>query len=164
MRSILRLPTDRQRDIGLVLLRAVVGAVFIAHGAQKLFVFGLDGLTGGFGQMGIPLASVVAPGVALLEFFGGMALVVGLLTRPVAAGLALTMLGAMVFVHLPAGFFLPDGYEFVLTLMGVAVALVVMGAGAYSVDAAIAGRGEGGAAASAGGAEEPSASRPRRVA
>jgi putative oxidoreductase len=132
---------ERQASAGLAVLRAVVGAVFIAHGAQKLFVFGLAGVTGAFGQMGVPFAEVVGPAVALLEFFGGLALVAGLLTRPVAVLLASTMLGALVLVHLPAGFFLPDGYEFVLTLLGGAAALAVTGGGAYSADAVLAGRG-----------------------
>ncbi|MEX1183555.1 MAG: DoxX family protein [Gemmatimonadota bacterium] len=72
-----------------------------AHGAQKLFVLGLPGLIEGFGVMGIPLADVAAPAVALLEFFGGIALFAGLFTPVVAAGLALVMLGALVLVHLP---------------------------------------------------------------
>jgi putative oxidoreductase len=138
--SIFSTTSDRQVSIGLGILRTVIGVIFIAHGAQKLFVFGLDGVAGAFGQMGVPLAGIAGPGVAFLEFLGGMALVSGLLTRPVAALLGLTMLGALVLVHLPAGFFLPNGYEFVLTLLGGSAALAVTGAGTYSADAVIAGR------------------------
>lgn len=124
----------------LAVLRVVVGTVFVAHGAQKLFVFGLAGVTGGFAGMGIPLPGITAPAVALVEFFGGLALIVGLLTRLTGVGLAITMLGALFLVHLPAGFFLPNGVEFVLTLASAAAALALSGPGAYSVDALLARR------------------------
>ena len=124
----------RRTDLGLTVLRVVAGLVFIAHGGQKLFVFGLDGVTAGFTQMGIPLAAVAAPMVALVEFFGGIALVVGLLTRLAAVGLAITMLGAIAFVHLASGFFLPNGSEFALTLFAASVALALTGAGDFSLD------------------------------
>ena len=127
-------PTSRHIDIGLAVLRVVAGLVFIAHGGQKLFVFGLDGVTAGFTQMGIPLAAVAAPLVALVELLGGIALVVGLLTRLAAVGLAITMLGAIAFVHLAAGFFLPNGSEFALTLLATAVALAFTGPGDFSLD------------------------------
>jgi putative oxidoreductase len=139
--SVLHEPTRRQLNLGLGILRGVVGAIFVAHGAQKLFVNGFAGVTGAFEGMGIPLAAVVAPAVSLLEFFGGLALVAGLMTRPAALGLAATMLGAMLLVHLPAGFFLPNGVEFVLALFGSSAALVLLGGGAYSVDARLARRG-----------------------
>ncbi|HSA55108.1 MAG TPA: DoxX family protein [Gemmatimonadaceae bacterium] len=136
-----RAHSDRQVDLALVVLRLIAGATFIAHGAQKLFVFGLDGVGAGFAQMGVPFAALAGPLVGLLEFFGGMALVLGLLTRPVALGLGFTMIGAIWFVHLPNGFFLPNGVEFVLALLGIAIALVLTGAGSYSVDARLATRG-----------------------
>lgn len=134
--------TSRQTTLALTILRAVTGTIFIAHGAQKLFVFGLAGVSGGFAQMGIPMADVVGPFVALLEFFGGIALVLGLLTRLASLGLAFNMLGALFLVHLKNGFFLPNGVEFVLLLFAASAALVVAGAGAFSVDALLARRTE----------------------
>lgn len=133
-------PTNRQIDTGLLILRLVIGALFIAHGAQKIFVFGLAGVSSGFAHMGIPLAGVTAPFIALLELLAGIALVVGLLTRLASLGLFFEMLGAIAFVHFKNGFFMPNGYEFALTLAAATLALILMGGGAFALDALVFGR------------------------
>jgi putative oxidoreductase len=139
---IVRLAAGKQLDLGLAILRVIAGVIFVAHGGQKLFVYGLDGVAAAFGQMGIPLAALAGPAVALVEFLGGLALVIGLLTQLAGFGLVVTMLGALLLVHRQGGFFLPNGYEFVLALLGAAATLMVTGAGRYSLDALVGGRRE----------------------
>ena len=135
-----RSPTQRQIDAALTVLRVILGITFIMHGGQKLFVYGFDGVAGAFAQMGIPAAGLMGPFVALVEFFGGIAIVLGLLTRLAALGLGATMVVAILTVHLKAGFFNPGGVEFPLSLLGAAIALGITGAGSFSLDALLARR------------------------
>lgn len=127
-------------DTALLLLRIVVGAIMMAHGAQKVFVYGFAGVGGAFSQMGIPAPTVMGPFIGLLELIAPVGLILGLLTRLAALGLACDMLGAIAFVHFKNGFFLPTGFEYALTLLTVFLALVIAGAGDYSLDAVIARR------------------------
>ena len=119
---------------GVTILRVVVGIVFLAHGGQKLFIWGVASVAAIFAQVGIPAPMLTAVVVAMVEFLGGLALMLGLFTRWAAIPLAITMAGAIVTVHAKGGFFLPDGFEFVLTLLAANVALAFLGSGALSVD------------------------------
>jgi len=128
---------------GLTVVRILVGIIFMAHGSQKLF-----GLFGGYGLEGTAqyMASLgLTPGylMALLsggsEFFGGLALVIGLLARPAAALLTVMLVVAILSVHIHNGLFMANnGYEFALALLGGALAVLIEGAGRLSVDRAIA--------------------------
>lgn len=122
---------------GLLILRVVVGAIFAAHGAQKIFDFTIAGTIGSFAGMGVPFAEIAAPLVAFLELVGGILLILGFLTRPVGILLTIDMAVALVLVHLPAGLWVGDGgYEFVAVLGVAALALALTGAGRYSIDGA----------------------------
>jgi putative oxidoreductase len=133
--------SPRQQGLALALVRIILGITFLAHGYQKFFVMGISGVQGGFTKMGVPMPGVSGLLVTLLEFAGGIGLIIGLLTRLIALGLAIDMLGAMAFVHFANGFFLPTGYEFVLLLLVLSLALVIGGPGRLAVDNVIANRG-----------------------
>ncbi len=125
---------------GLTILRLAVGTVFLAHGAQKVFVFGHAGVAGMLGSMRIPLPSLMAVVLMAVEFLGGAALLLGLLTRWAAALNGFDMVVAILAVHLKNGFFNPRGFEFPLTLLAACIALAMLGPGAASVDGALAKR------------------------
>ncbi len=124
---------SRQAEWGLTVVRVMVGLVFAAHGAQKLFAMGLPNVAGFFGRLGLPAPMATAVLITAIELFGGIALILGLPARIAAALLAVDMLGAIVTVHLANGFFLPNGMEFALTLLGANVALVVGGPGMATI-------------------------------
>ncbi len=132
-----------QASWGSLALRLPIGIIFMAHGSQKLFGwFGGYGLEG-TGQFMESLGLTPGVTMALLsggtEFFGGLALIIGLLTRPAAAGLAFTMVMAIMTAHIGNGLFMSNnGYEFALALLAATAALFFNGAGRLSLDAAIA--------------------------
>jgi putative oxidoreductase len=123
------------------LVRAATGLLLMPHGAQKLFGwFGGYGIeaTGQFFATKLGLPAPLALVAGLIEFFGGILLAVGFLTRPVAAFIVGLMFVAVSQVHLGAGFFWTSGgYEYPLFWGVVALAYVIRGGGRYSVDALI---------------------------
>ena len=133
----------------LLIVRVVLGAIMFAHGAQKVFGwFGGSGLKGtiGYFQQALRIPPALTVLAALTECFGGLAVLVVLLARPAALGIIAVMLVAMTKVHLPHGFFLNwsleqgkgHGIEMNLALIGMALAVLVGGGGALSVDRMIA--------------------------
>jgi putative oxidoreductase len=106
-----------------------VGVIFVAHGAQKMFgVFGGHGLAETVKQMG-PIGYLVAIG----EFFGGLGLIVGFLTRFSAASLIVIMIGAIAMVHGQHGFFGPEGFEYNLALIGLLAPILLAGPGRHAL-------------------------------
>lgn len=129
--------TARQLNLALLVLRVVAGLTMAAHGYQKVFLYGFSGVSASFAGMGIPMASVMGPLVAVLELAGGILVAVGFLTRPLALLIAIDMFVASTFVHLKDGFFAPKGAELTLLLMSAFLAVALAGAGSYSVDASV---------------------------
>jgi putative oxidoreductase len=130
-----------------VFLRLVLGIVFFAHGAQKMLGwfggYGFHGTMGFFtGVLRIPAPLAVL--AIFAEFFGGLGLIVGLLTRVAAFGIGVNMLVAILAVHAANGFFANwsgtqkgEGYEYHLLALAIVAYLLIRGAGAFSVDAAL---------------------------
>jgi putative oxidoreductase len=124
-------------DVSLLLVRIIVGVIFAAHGSQLLFgAFGGPGLEKSVQMFGVgPLGYLVVIG----QFFGGLGLIFGFLSRFSAASLIIIMLGAIVRVHWPNGFFLSfvdpqkNGFEFNLALIGLCLPILICGPGALSI-------------------------------
>lgn len=126
-------------------LRIPIAIIFVAHGAQKLFGafggYGLEGTGQFMASLGLTPGYLMALLAGSAEFFGGLALLFGVLVRPAAAALAFAMLVAIFSVHIDEGLFMANnGYEFALALFAASASLLVSGAGRLSVDAALAAR------------------------
>jgi len=124
-------------------LRLVAGIIFAAHGAQKLFAwfggYGLEGTGQWMDSIGLGPGYLMALLAGSAEFFGGIFLIIGLLTRPAAFTLAITMLVAIFAVHFENGLFMSNnGYEFGLALFAMSVALMLQGSGRFALDNLIA--------------------------
>jgi len=128
----------------ITVVRVTLGVIFFAHGSQKVFGwfggYGLKGTTGYFVSTGLPL--VVAYAVCFFELLGGVGLVLGLFTRLAALAIITVMTGAIARVHWPHGFFINwelapgkgHGFEANLAFIAMAVACVIAGGGAFSLD------------------------------
>ena len=136
-------------DRTIAMIRVILGIVFFAHGAQKaLGLFGSPGFSStidSFQQIGIPAGLTVLAIAA--EFLGGLGLLVGLLTRVAALGIIVNMVVAVLIVHSRVGFFMNwsgnqqgEGFEFHLLAIALALAILIKGAGAFSIDRILATR------------------------
>lgn len=127
-------------DIGLLIIRLVIGVLFIGHGAQKLFGWfgghGLKGTGGWFESVGMKPGVTMALFAGLAELIGGILFVLGLLTPIGGIMIAGTMVMAIVKVHAPNGLWATsNGYEYNLTLLTVAIGIALIGPGRYAIDA-----------------------------
>lgn len=128
--------------LGLLVVRVVVGLLFVGHGAQKLFGwfggYGPKGTGGWMESIGIKPGVAMAVAAGLMELIGGLLFVAGLLTPLAAVLIVLTMIGAIVKVHAPNGIWATaNGYEYNLVLVAIAIGIALTGAGEYSIDALI---------------------------
>lgn len=125
---------------GLLLIRLVVGLLFVGHGAQKLFGwfggYGPKGTGGWMESIGIKPGVLIAVAAGLMELLGGALFTVGLLTPLAALLITMAMLGAIVKVHGQNGIWATaNGYEYPLVLIAVVIGIALTGAGSYSIDA-----------------------------
>ena len=139
MKNLLSSLTRTDNSFAPLALRLPVAIIFMAHGAQKLFGwfggYGLEGTGQWMASIGLEPGYLMALGAGSAEFLGGLALLIGLLTRPAAVALAFTMIVAIVTVHIDNGLFMSNnGYEFGLALLAASVSLALSGGGRFSVD------------------------------
>ncbi len=143
--NITNIITKTEQSFTALPLRLVAGLIFTAHGAQKLFAwfggYGLDGTGQWMESIGLAPGYLMALMAGSAEFFGGLFLIIGFLTRPTSFVLAITMLVAIFSVHIDNGLFMTNnGYEFGLALFAMSVSLMFSGAGKLSLDNVVAQR------------------------
>lgn len=127
---------SRYSDWAPVFLRVAIGLIFIAHGQPKLFG-GLDNVEKMLTGLGFPWPGFFALVLAIVEFFGGILILIGLFTRYAAALIFIEMAVAILKVHLPHGLTGRGGYEFPLSLLVGALALMLLGPGKISIEKTI---------------------------
>ena len=137
--------TKTEQSLSSLPLRLIAGLLFTAHGAQKLFAwfggYGLQDTGQWMESIGLAPGYLMALMAGSAEFFGGLLLIIGFLTRPTSFVLAITMIVAIFSVHLENGLFMTtNGYEFALTLLAITISLIFSGAGKLSLDNAVAQR------------------------
>ena len=141
--SVCRRVVGTEPSYALLVLRVALAVVIFPHGVQKLLGWfggpGIDGTMQLFASLGVP--ATIAVLVIVSDFFGSLALAIGLLGRVAAFGTTMVMLGAMALVHAPNGFFLNwngdqagEGIQFHLLVLAVSVVVMVKGSGAWSID------------------------------
>lgn len=139
MKELINKVTRTNAGYGISLVRVVVGITFMLHGAQKLFGVlgggGLEGTAKFMSSLGLEPSSLMALLAGSGEFFGGLLLILGLLTRPAAIVTAIVSVVALLTVHLSKGYFISaGGYEYILVLLVASIALVIEGSGKCGVD------------------------------
>ncbi|MAM72150.1 MAG: hypothetical protein CMP91_13520 [Gammaproteobacteria bacterium] len=139
MKNLVERLISTNNSLGEVALRVPIGIIFIAHGAQKLFAwfggYGLEGTGQYMASLDLNPGYLMALMAGSAEFFGGIALLIGLLVRPAGIVLAFTMFVAIFTAHIENGLFMSNnGYEFALALFAVTLSLAFNGAGKYSFD------------------------------
>ncbi|UPM56340.1 DoxX family protein [Gottfriedia acidiceleris] len=126
-------------NMGLLIIRLVIGLLFVGHGAQKLFGWfgghGLKGTGGWFESIGMKPGVTIALFAGLAELIGGILFTLGLLTPLAGIMIAGTMVMAIIKVHAPNGLWATaNGYEYNLTLLSVAIGIALIGPGKYALD------------------------------
>lgn len=142
MKALIKRITHSTAGVSTLALRVPVGIIFMAHGAQKLFGwfggYGLEGTGQWMASMGMEPGVLMALMAGSAEFFGGLFILLGLLTRPAAVALAFTMVVAIASVHLSNGLFMSNhGYEYALALLAASVSLALSGSGKAALDNAL---------------------------
>lgn len=143
MKDVIKTLSISEAGYGTLALRVPVGIIFMAYGAQKLFGwfggYGLEGTGQWMDSIGLGPGVLMAFLAGSAEFFGGLFILLGLLTRPASLALALTMLVAIFTVHFEHGLFMANnGYAFGLSLLAASISLIFSGSGKAALDQFIA--------------------------